>query len=83
HDKYSFFLFLFLSCCNFDKFSISSFFKIFHPDLELSSKRLELGFLFQATSKCLKKIISNHFFTIQEVLMTIQDFIKYELSFMT
>ncbi|MDS8707922.1 hypothetical protein RLK22_06740, partial [Streptococcus pneumoniae] len=63
-------------------FSITVSFNFFHPNLELASKRLELAFLFQATSKCLKKIISNHFFTIQEVLMTIQDFIKYELSFM-
>ncbi|HGS1372423.1 TPA: hypothetical protein ACL8C9_000933, partial [Streptococcus pneumoniae] len=61
---------------------ITVFINFFHPNLELASKRLELAFLFQATSKCLKKIISNHFFTIQEVLMTIQDFIKYELSFM-
>ncbi|HHA8817747.1 TPA: hypothetical protein ACOONL_001338, partial [Streptococcus pneumoniae] len=60
----------------------SLFFNFFHPNLELPSKRLELAFLFQATSKCLKKIISNHFFTIQEVLTTIQHFIKYELSFM-
>ncbi|NIB71753.1 hypothetical protein E3U96_05685 [Streptococcus pseudopneumoniae] len=31
-----------MSCYNFDKFSISLFFKIFHPNLELSSKHLEL-----------------------------------------
>ncbi|PLA07074.1 hypothetical protein A6J84_009670 [Streptococcus sp. FDAARGOS_256] len=31
-----------MSCCNFDKFSISSFINFFHPNLELSSKHLEL-----------------------------------------
>ncbi|TPE40453.1 hypothetical protein FJR77_04100 [Streptococcus shenyangsis] len=71
-----------MSCCNLDKFSISPFINFFHPNLELSSKRLKLAFLFKTTSKFFLKIISNHFFTIQEVSMTIQDFIKYELIFM-